>query len=214
MSTPTPWKKLLGNAIAAPEQRTPLGIRFQSNGFDSVRPKQVTKVLRWLENRNVPAALIAEYLEYANLFISDPRYIPLTIDSAYTEIRKLYLDCGGKWSDAARNITPGRILVICEPAPIWSEHWNTYAAGLAWMQKNLIQAVCVTANGIMSNPTQAGPLRRFSDLCVWEFGNYYSFKAGHRIKTPADEIGNQSPCAMRPRAALLAQPKQTSVIEP
>jgi hypothetical protein len=210
------WKALLGPAQPQPEQRTPLGIRFQSNGFDKLRPKRVAKILRWLENRKVPASLIAEYLDYANLFVEDERYIPRTIDAAFNEMRKKYLDCGGKWAETARKINTGQILVVCEPAPIWSPHWNTYAVGLAWKEKKLIQAVCVAMNGLMSNPTQAGPLRKFRDLCLWEFGNLLSMWAGHQIKTLADEIGNGSPCAARPRAAaaVLAETRQNGLIEP
>jgi hypothetical protein len=211
------WKALLGPAQPQPEQRTPLGIRFQSNGFDKLRPKRVAKILRWLENRKVPASLIAEYLEYANLFVEDERYIPRTIDAAFNEMRKKYLDCGGKWAETARKINTGQILVVCEPAPIWSPHWNTYAVGLAWKERNLIQATCVAMNGLMTNPTQAGPLRKFSDLCRWEFGNLLSMKAGHVIKTLADEIGNGSPCAARPRAAALLsvnERQESSIIEP
>ncbi len=212
MSNPTSWKPLLGDAAAVPEQRTSLGIRYQSNGFDHVKSKRVTKAASWLRNRNVPDALIGEFQEYANLFVADARYIPSTIDSAYVEMRKKYLDCGGKWKDAVQRIKPGDILVEVAASPIWSPHWNTWAAGLAWMQKNLIQAVCVTANGIMSQPRSAGPLRRFSDLCAWEFGNYFSFKAGHRIQTPADELGNKIPCATR-GDVLIEESRQTSVIE-
>lgn len=196
----TTWKELLGPAEPASiEQRTPLGIRYIAHGFDTPKQKRIAKTIRWMQKRGVPNALIEEYRQFALKLTESHAVIPQMIDAAFSQTRSVYIGCDGKWKSAALQIKPSDILVSVEAAPVWSEHWKTYAAGLAWGSKNLIQAVNVSANGIMSEPKSAGPLRKFSDLMFWEMGNYFSFKAGHRINTPADELGSSSPCAARPR---------------
>lgn len=188
------WKELLGQASPGPVKQTPLGIRYQANGFDKVKPKKVEKALGWLRNRNVPEHVLREFESYCREFCSSPSPIPQMIDRAYQEMKQKYVICGGEWAKAARELDPKEIFVVVEPSPIWSSHWNTWAAGLAWLKDRKIQAICVGIDGIMTNPAQAGSVRKFPDLMRWEMGNLLSFLAGHRIKSPLDELGDKSPC--------------------
>lgn len=200
----TTWRPLLGPAEPASiEQRTPLGIRYIAYGFDKPKTKRIKKTVGWMTKRGVPNSLIEEYRQYALALTADRAVIPQMIDDAFNRMRPLYIACGGKWRDAALNTNLRDLLVKVEAAPVWSPHWNTYAVGLAWGSKNLIQAVNVSANGIMTQPKQSGPLRKFSDVMKWEAGNWLAFKAGHVIKTLADEKGDQSPCS---RSTIRTQP--------
>jgi hypothetical protein len=212
------WRPLLGQAeTPSVEQRTPLGVRYIAYGFDKPKQKRIAKTVGWMQKRGVPGSLIEEYRTYALALTADRNVIPQMIDEAFKGMKAKYVDCGGKWKVTVEQLRPSQLLVKVEAAPVWSPHWSTYAVGLAWKEKNLIQAVNVAANGIMTSPKSAGPLRKFSDLVAWEVGNYFSMKAGHTIKTLADELGNASPCAPRPRAAALLsvnEKQNSSIIEP
>lgn len=217
MSRATNWKPLLGPADKdAPEKRTKLGIRYKPQGFDVLHEKRLEKTKNWMVKRHVPTATIDAFLTYA---CDLPSHMSAWIDSGFLRMKELYIGCGGKWAETARNIKPDSFLVLVEPVPLWSEYWNTYAAGLCEADAKTLHVVCAAINGIMTAPKEASYLRRLDDLARFEIGNAFSIRAGVKIKKGADgkpigELGDMSPCKPQSRAALTEQTYRGGFILP
>lgn len=181
--------------LNAPEQVSPLGIRYRAFGFDNLGAKRINKKLvNQLRAKGVPEATVAEIQAYGQSFIGNPGHIGSLIDAAYTERRNAFLACGaGSWQyRAAQTASPDSFVVTIEPTLIWWAPENTWTIDVS--TANELRAVVVYIQGLMTDPQHASYVARLEGTLSWGLGNVIAAKGGYNARSVAEEIGSQNPC--------------------
>jgi len=184
------WFPMLGDIEPQAIKVSPkFHIKYQSNGFDRVRPNRIKKGVRYL--REVKAEhLIERFRQIGN----DVEKIPLYIDEAYEFNLKQYQECRGKFQNFITNNNPRNIMVEVIAIPkIINNQW---AGGYALSNAIDVKCTIVVVNGLLDNPSTSD-LREFKDYVRWEIGNLLAFRFGVKPKKLDEEWGDFIPCSRR-----------------
>lgn len=183
-------KSLFGAKLDPVLKSTPLGIRFNSNGFDQLTDKQKTKRLKKLnktfDKENIPDSTKSELLDY---FESLPN-MASWFDVSYSHIRDLWIACGGAFKETALKINPWNITISVEEAPFFVPYYKVFAVGMTEPSLNGAITLSVVALTEQGNPPTFSWVRNLNDLSRWEIGNYFAYRHGIKDR----EVGDGKPC--------------------
>src|SRR5215813_5812892 len=176
------FKPLLGAAEPVPMQRTARGIRYQSNSFDDVRFKRITKTTNWMKKKGYDN-LIGEFVDIAG----NTDAMRQQIDAIYQDRVNAWVECGGVYAKAAQ-LDPRRLTVTIEPIPFTHPYYgpNFYIAGIVDGDKIRVVVANIHSTG--------GFLQHYRNLLAWEYGNWFQVQLLGAPKSADAEIGHRSPC--------------------
>lgn len=176
------FKPLLGAAEPVHMQRTARGISYQSNSFEDVRYKRITKTTNWMKKKGYDN-LIGEFVNIAN----NTDAMREQIDAIYQERVNAWVECGGVYARAAQ-LDPRRLSVTIEPIPFTHPYYgpNFYLSGIVDGDKIRVVVANIHSTG--------GFLQHYRNLLAWEYGNWLQVQLLGAPKSVDGEIGHRSPC--------------------
>ncbi len=186
------YRPLLGYADSPyPVKTTPLGVRYNAQGFDLWRKKWVvTKTPNWLIEQGA-SHLLQTFDFEARAVNDDPANIPTIIDRAWTRMRNKWVMCGGVYATVANSTASSSVTVIVEDSPFWMPQYGIYANGTT--NGSTVRVLIMGSSRLFSSPPTA-TLVRMEDLLDWEIGNTFMLRGNLWNGTIAGEFGSRSPC--------------------
>lgn len=159
-------------------QVTKLGIRYESNGHDKVRPTKIEKTTRWLERHGKPEWLVAEFIKLAN----EVEDMGQHLDLAFTEMKDKYSACGFD----TRRIDPKKFTVTIEATAFTDPaHAGLKLVGIVDGTRIRLTVAYLRSNGTFPH---------YRTLAANEFGNAMQVVYLGMPGSISEELGSASPC--------------------
>jgi hypothetical protein len=162
--------EFLGRAREVPDQFSPrYGIRYNTQGYDQPQVNWSKKVKKW-QKKDVPDWAIDQMIS----FPGNPDAIGNWIDSAFEQVQKQFMQCGGSLADRASRVSPGDIKIRIMPSAFFEPYHKVYVAGAFYPDTREIKVLNIY---YIWDGANRGWLRHAKDLLVWEMGNYFGVQS-------------------------------------
>lgn len=190
------FRPLLGLAEEAETKTTPLGIRYNAQGFDHPRREQIQETIDWLKTQNLDSL---SFEAYALELTENPTALPQWIDATYSISSYRWEQCGGVWAWTVRANKPSSFLITLRQEPIqdFAEFRQVYSS----YKEKLYEARAKTSiyskaeiHIMACAMTVDGHFKRIDNLLSWEWGNLFDRAMGTYRQRKRVEIGDRSPC--------------------